>query len=139
MIGKEIGLAGHLFRGVVDIGDRGLPTRSHRKMGEVIVLTSRRRGGVELGRNRDLSDGARRAEHQRDEIGSGSKRRVGLPGDDDLLVARGSCGGIVRDDAPTLNGVVFSIADMQIHVDIRIDGFQREGYAGGALGNLHLE
>ena len=34
VIGKELGLAAHLLRGVVDIGDRGLPTRSHGKMGE---------------------------------------------------------------------------------------------------------
>ena len=43
VIGDEIGLAGHLLRGVVDIGDRGLPTRSHGKMGEVIDLVSRSR------------------------------------------------------------------------------------------------
>jgi hypothetical protein len=34
VIGKEIGLAAHLLGGVVDIGDRGLPTRSHGKMWE---------------------------------------------------------------------------------------------------------
>ena len=42
MIGKEIGSAGHLLRGEVDIGDRGLPTRSHGKMGEVIDLSGGR-------------------------------------------------------------------------------------------------
>ena len=36
MIGDEIGLTGHLLPGVVDIGDRGLPTHSHGKMREVI-------------------------------------------------------------------------------------------------------
>ena len=40
VIGKEIGLAGYLLRGIVDIGDRGLPTRSHGKMREVIDLIS---------------------------------------------------------------------------------------------------
>ena len=44
MIGDEIGLTGHLLTGVVDIGDRGLPTRSHGKMREVIDLISRLQG-----------------------------------------------------------------------------------------------
>ena len=35
--------------------------------------------------------------------------------------------------------VVLSIADIQIHVDIGIDGFKREGDAGGVLGNLQPE
>ena len=49
MIGDEIGLAGHLLRGVVDIGDRGLPTRSHGKMREVIRSRSLR-GSIQFPR-----------------------------------------------------------------------------------------
>ena len=58
MIGDEIGLTGHLLTGVVDIGDRGLPTRSHGKMREVIDLISRLQGCVELGPDRALGDDA---------------------------------------------------------------------------------
>ena len=46
LIGKEIGMAAHLLRGVVDIGNCGLPTRSHGKMREVIDLISRLRREV---------------------------------------------------------------------------------------------
>ena len=49
MIGKELGLAGHFLRGVVDIGERGLPTRSHGKMREVIGSRSLR-GGIQFPR-----------------------------------------------------------------------------------------
>ena len=49
VIGKEIGLAAHLLRGVVDIGDGGLPTRSHGKMREVIGSRSLR-GGIQFPR-----------------------------------------------------------------------------------------
>ena len=53
MIGKELGLAGHLLRGVVDVGDGGLPTCAHGKMREVIgsrslrgsIQFTRRQGG----------------------------------------------------------------------------------------------
>ena len=67
------------------------------------------------------------------------KRRVGLGGNDDLLVAGESLGAVVRDNPPVLNGVVLAIADIHIHIDIGIDGFQREGYAGGILGNFQLD
>ena len=45
----------------------------------------------------------------------------------------------MKDNPPILTGVVLAIADKQIHVDIGIDGFQREGYAGGVLGSLQPE
>ena len=58
------GLAAHLLRGVVDIGDRGLPTRSHGKMREVICSRSLRgsiqfpwrQGGRNTGSASKLSD-----------------------------------------------------------------------------------
>ena len=46
---------------------------------------------------------------------------------------------MVKDNPPVLNGVVLSKTDIQIHVDIWIDGFQREDYAGGTRGNLQSE
>ena len=42
-------MAAHLLRGVVDIGNRGLPTRSHGKMGEIIGSRSLR-GGIQFTR-----------------------------------------------------------------------------------------
>ena len=46
---------------------------------------------------------------------------------------------MVRDNSPILKGVVLSKADIQIYIDIGIDGFQREDYAGGVFGNLQPE
>ena len=46
---------------------------------------------------------------------------------------------MVKDRSPILKGVVLAIADIQIHIDIGIDGFQREGDAGGGLGNFQPE
>ena len=37
LIGKELGLADHLLRGVVDRGDGGLPTRSHGRAGHRVT------------------------------------------------------------------------------------------------------
>ena len=76
MIGKEIGLAAHLPRRVVDIGNRGLPTLSHGKMSEVIGSRSlrgsirfpRRQGG-EYGSGfevqRQTDDGLRGGDFER--------------------------------------------------------------------------
>ena len=44
-------------------------------------------------------------------------------------------GEVVEDKPLILNFVVLAIADKQLHVGI---GFQREGYAGGILGNFQL-
>ena len=52
------------------------------------------------------------------------------------LIARGVPGAVVSDNKTILNGVVLAISDSQLHVDI---GFQREGNAGGVLGNLQPE
>ena len=90
-------------------------------------------------RDRALGDDARIKDEYRDEVGSGSKRRVGAPGDADPFIALGVPGAVVKDRPPILNVVVLSIADIQIHVDIGIDGFQREDYAGGTRGNLQPE
>ena len=46
---------------------------------------------------------------------------------------------MVKDNPSILNGVVLAMADKQIHVDIGIDGFQREGDAGGGIGNFQPE
>ena len=46
---------------------------------------------------------------------------------------------VVKDRHPVLNHVVLAKTDIQIHVDIGIDGFQREGYAGGVLRSLQPE
>ena len=55
---------------------------------------------------------------------------------DNLLRSRKEfVGEVVKDNPPILKGVVLAIADKQRHVGI---GFQREGYAGGILGNFQL-
>ena len=90
-------------------------------------------------RERALGDDARVKECYRYEVGSGSERRVGAAGNGDPFIARGALGGVVRDNPPILNGVVLAKTDIQIHIDRRILGFQREGYAGGILGNLESE
>ena len=133
--------------------ERVLPVKKRRSVNrpqaEVGGLSGRERpaayrrrrlsGEFHFRRDRALGDDARIKEAYRDEVGSGAKRWVGAGGNDDPFVARDSLGGVVRDNPPILNGVVLSKADIQIHIDIGIDGFQREGYAGGVLGNLQPE
>ena len=74
-------------------------------------------------RERALGDDARSKNCYRDEVGSGSKRRV-MP---------------IRSLSVNPKGVVLVKTDMQIHIDIGIDGFQREDYAGGVLRSLQPE
>ena len=87
-------------------------------------------------RERAVNLDARSKDYHRYEVGSGLKRRVGLGGNDNLLRSRKDfVGAVVEDNPPILKFVVLAIADNQPHVGI---GFQREGYAGGVLGNFQL-
>ena len=65
------------------------------------------------------------------------KRRVGFGGNFNLLGARKDLVGfVVIDRHPVLKLDVLAIANQQPNVGI---GFQREGYAGGVLGNFQLK
>ena len=88
---------------------------------------------------RAFGDDARIKDQYRYEVGSGPKRRVGASGDADPFVAREFLGAVVKDRPPVLNHVVLSKTDIQIHIDIGVDGFQREGDAGGGLRSLQPE
>ena len=79
--------------------------------------------------DRTLGDDARIIDEYRDEVGSGAKRRVGSAGDADPFSDY-----VVKDRPPILKGVVLSIADKQNHIDIGIDGFQREDNAEAPVG-----
>ena len=89
-------------------------------------------------RDRALGDDARSADSKRDEVGSSSERRVGSQGNDNLLVAEESLGGVVRDNRSVSKVVVLSKADIQIHVDKGIHR-DRQSYAVRVFGNLQPE
>ena len=95
--------------------------------------------GLDGRRERAIGDDALIKDQYRYKVGSGSKRRVGAAGDADPFIACLSSGGVFRDRISIMNGVVLAKAYIQIHIDIGVDGFQREGDAGGVLGSLEPE
>ena len=115
------------------------PLEGDRLTGRERAVACRRRSSsftFHFRRERAVDLDARSKDSHRDEVGSGSKRRVGLGGNDNLLRSRKDfVGEVVEDNPPILKFVVLAIADKQRHVGI---GFQREGYAGGILGNFQL-
>ena len=115
------------------------PLEGDRLTGRERAAACRRRSSsftFHFRRERAVDDDARSKDYYPYEVSSGSKRRVGAGGNEDLL---GACkdlvGGVVIDRPPVLKLGVLAIADQQFQVGI---GFQREGYAGGVVGNFQL-